>query len=709
MFVKVVLCAVVWLVSAYTAAYPWLLWPGIDPSVATGMFDRRWLNLVVMVIFMVLIACCQFKRHPPSALAYDAKWCVFGSWLELLAIILYEVAKANERLAHDSNHLMDFFLCMAYSIESVVLAWTLGAFRCHISSLQLSKNELPCGWIYIMSLALIAQVLVNVIQRYFDTTSFSLLLSILLLAVFLVILATYTAKFCLVLSRGLHVLLVEASRVEGSARRNMIWAAKVLRLELTVVFLFGVTVFVAWSCIFAIRVLKLASEEDYGTLRGRLWNYASLLRRFAWAFSSTCLTGILWQGREPSEDESGTETRRHASSATRLSDDMGEEDREIFKATVEDLAGRGLTLRSLTGFWGDLLDLEIMPHFDPRLSSTNDVVRQAIIPMSRQGSGGKALACLWEDQPLFPTTMVTHNWSNVFGHLVAAVLADALGKDTYAGVAAQLTSKKGLEQLKLHLDAEGKLDSTCWICAFSVNQHASICGGFGPEPDRVREPERWKCWDRSRRDSVTDRAFLVCSCQVPKAFDQSDASCEINKFDDMMHFLQQQDIGFGQLVVVDEHFGVLHRAWCIAEIVEGNTIAGEDGNFRMRATVYSQNSVFLNYDSLAVLDVRECCATLEKDREFILSKIEGQEAEFNMKLQNFIFGSKGLFRTWVDSRERGRRVAFIWRKAAALASENLHPSCAERVVEFFLFRPPIWCRWDTIEPDLRDGAEMSRV
>lgn len=269
MFVKVVLCAVVWLVSAYTAAYPWLLWPGIDPSVATGMFDRRWLNLVVMVIFMVLIACCQFKRHPPSALAYDAKWCVFGSWLELLAIILYEVAKANERLAHDSNHLMDFFLCMAYSIESVVLAWTLGAFRCHISSLQLSKNELPCGWIYIMSLALIAQVLVNVIQRYFDTTSFSLLLSILLLAVFLVILATYTAKFCLVLSRGLHVLLVEASRVEGSARRNMIWAAKVLRLELTVVFLFGVTVFVAWSCIFAIRVLKLASEEDYGTLRGR--------------------------------------------------------------------------------------------------------------------------------------------------------------------------------------------------------------------------------------------------------------------------------------------------------------------------------------------------------------------------------------------------------------------------------------------------------
>eukprot|EP00913_Durusdinium_trenchii_P006764 g6358.t1 len=470
----------------------------------------------------------------------------------------------------------------------------------------------------------------------------------------------------------------------------MIWAAKVLRLELTVVFLFGVTVFVAWSCIFAIRVLKLASEEDYGTLRGRLWNYASLLRRFAWAFSSTCLTGILWQGREPSEDESGTETRRHASSATRLSDDMGEEDREIFKATVEDLAGRGLTLRSLTGFWGDLLDLEIMPHFDPRLSSTNDVVRQAIIPMSRQGSGGKALACLWEDQPLFPTTMVTHNWSNVFGHLVAAVLADALGKDTYAGVAAQLTSKKGLEQLKLHLDAEGKLDSTCWICAFSVNQHASICGGFGPEPDRVREPERWKCWDRSRRDSVTDRAFLVCSCQVPKAFDQSDASCEINKFDDMMHFLQQQDIGFGQLVVVDEHFGVLHRAWCIAEIVEGNTIAGEDGNFRMRATVYSQNSVFLNYDSLAVLDVRECCATLEKDREFILSKIEGQEAEFNMKLQNFIFGSKGLFRTWVDSRERGRRVAFIWRKAAALASENLHPSCAERVVEFFLFRPPIW-------------------
>ena len=31
--------------------------------------------------------------------------------------------------------------------------------------------------------------------------------------------------------------------------------------------------------------------------------------------------------------------------------------------------------------------------------------------------------------------MVTHNWSNLFHHLVAGIFADALGKEYYAGVA----------------------------------------------------------------------------------------------------------------------------------------------------------------------------------------------------------------------------------------------------------------------------------
>ena len=45
-----------------------------------------------------------------------------------------------------------------------------------------------------------------------------------------------------------------------------------------------------------------------------------------------------------------------------------------------------------------LLEGRVMPSFDPARSTTNDVVRQAIIPLSRDvscGQGGHALASIW--------------------------------------------------------------------------------------------------------------------------------------------------------------------------------------------------------------------------------------------------------------------------------------------------------------------------
>ena len=51
-------------------------------------------------------------------------------------------------------------------------------------------------------------------------------------------------------------------------------------------------------------------------------------------------------------------------------------------------------------------------------SLTNDVVRQAIIPRSKVGDEGFALASLWSDgQGMLPRTMVTHNWTNTFANL----------------------------------------------------------------------------------------------------------------------------------------------------------------------------------------------------------------------------------------------------------------------------------------------------
>lgn len=65
---------------------------------------------------------------------------------------------------------------------------------------------------------------------------------------------------------------------------------------------------------------------------------------------------------------------------------------KVYKAKVEELAHRGFYLKSLMKFWDELLEGELMPSFDPHRSQTNDVVRQAIIPSSRVGHGGFALA-----------------------------------------------------------------------------------------------------------------------------------------------------------------------------------------------------------------------------------------------------------------------------------------------------------------------------
>merc|ERR1719401_314701 len=184
----------------------------------------------------------------------------------------------------------------------------------------------------------------------------------------------------------------------------------------------------------------------------------------------------------------------------------------------------------------------VMPSFDARRSTTNDVVRQAIIPLSRDsapGVGGKALASVWShDIHLRAHCMVTHNWSNTFLHLVAGVLADAVGEDCYHDVAEELLSgADGRANLAAALEQAGTMDRVVWICAFSINQHAGICGGFGPPPDQ--ESTSYLEWDAKRRDSVSGEKFAVCSCRQPKAFNDTPSTCEMNKFDDMMRFLYE--------------------------------------------------------------------------------------------------------------------------------------------------------------------------
>lgn len=59
---------------------------------------------------------------------------------------------------------------------------------------------------------------------------------------------------------------------------------------------------------------------------------------------------------------------------------------ETWTEKVRELAGRGLTVRQLLEFYAMLGD-EVMQHFSPEESTTHNVVRQAIIPLSRQIRG----------------------------------------------------------------------------------------------------------------------------------------------------------------------------------------------------------------------------------------------------------------------------------------------------------------------------------
>jgi len=286
-----------------------------------------------------------------------------------------------------------------------------------------------------------------------------------------------------------------------------------------------------------------------------------------------------------------------------------------------------------------------MPHYDPQASTTNDVVRRAVIPLSRtEDGGGVAYATLLdpaEDRGL-PTVMVTHSWTNLFLHLVAAVVADALGLDEYDGVAAVLA---GGDCGKLRaLQRQGRLGQVVWICAFSVNQHASICDEDFLSSPVAASPQRRR-WERGRRDTVTQEVFLPCTCSQPKLLNSSfPDECELNKFSDMIKHLHKEVPDFSHLVAVDEDYDVFTRAWCIAELHQAHFLGVQQRVCLQANRVLDIDTDDLTvYKRLATLTVLACEASRPQDKAEILSRIPDTQ-EFDEQLQEVIFGTRGLLR-----------------------------------------------------------------
>uniref|UniRef100_A0A7S2Q7D1 Uncharacterized protein n=1 Tax=Zooxanthella nutricula TaxID=1333877 RepID=A0A7S2Q7D1_9DINO len=235
--------------------------------------------------------------------------------------------------------------------------------------------------------------------------------------------------------------------------------------------------------------------------------------------------------------------------------------------------------------------------------------------------------------------MVTHAWSNFFTDLVAAIVAEALGQDRYIE-AAGLLAEGRVEELKGRLRDAGTLQQVYWVCAFSINQHAGICGDFGPEP---REPgPRHDIWAESRLNTVSKEVYPLCPCREPKYFNDAPVPCELNKFDDMMALLVREAPEFTQVVAVDRRFDLFTRLWCIAELVQAHLSGIEQRvSLLSNRVLEADNGDLSVYVKLTNLKVSECSATRVEDKLAILAKIPDTH-EFDAQLQALIFGEHGL-------------------------------------------------------------------
>jgi len=340
---------------------------------------------------------------------------------------------------------------------------------------------------------------------------------------------------------------------------------------------------------------------------------------------------------------------------------LSDGEQHAWSAKVDELAHRGLRLESLLDFYArDLLGLggdRRMASFSPTASTTRDVVREAIIPLSRLDgdAGGVALATKWnQGEPLRAERMVTHAWSNLFTDLVAAIAADALGRDRY-DEEAELLASGNVEELKVRLIAAGTLQQVYWVCSFSINQHAGICGSYGPPPPD--DHSRYEIWAESRLNTVTKELYPLCTCREPKYFNNFPVECELNKFDDMMALLSE-DREFRHVVAMDRTFALLTRVWCLAEIVEA-----EASQIPQNVLIYDEECIEAEYHKLKRLDIRECEATRQEDKDEILARIPDIDV-FCESLQELIMGDGGLLSKFTDREAKMRNVARFVRRTA---------------------------------------------
>ena len=297
-----------------------------------------------------------------------------------------------------------------------------------------------------------------------------------------------------------------------------------------------------------------------------------------------------------------------------------------WKAKVEELSRRGMTLRSLLRFYQEDIRCNLDWCYAPIHHKTKDVVRRVIIPVTSAEECSYAVSCMNRDGAQRAQIMVTHNWGNCFKDLLAAVISDALNECSFKLIANLL--EEDCEILFDMLNQSRRLDDVYWICAFAVNQHLTICHNNPYD-----------------RDPVAQELHPVCSCSSVNISDPDGTSTvsEVNKFDDMMHHLASTGV-CRQVIAVDQSLDLFMRAWCVAEIAEARRL-----QMNQALKLASKATIMQRARTLENVDVENMQASSEADKELILHKIRDSTGigKFNQDLQTLIFDpNSGLLASW---------------------------------------------------------------
>ena len=246
-----------------------------------------------------------------------------------------------------------------------------------------------------------------------------------------------------------------------------------------------------------------------------------------------------------------------------------------FAHKARELAGRSIRLDNLLQFYSSL-GKTMMPHYSARLSTTYDVVRQAIIPGSvihprdpepasfqkemesvEPSARGKRLTTAAYSTMLKPwggilaCCFVSQNWSLPFAKLIARIAAHALNWSTFNRVFELLCEREGVHEVDLEVMSHKAGSLAYWFDPFCINHHNSICEGI----------------PRTHRDTITGEIYPGCACGNQKVFQGSPEFelCEMNKFQEVVTLLHKEVPSFRCIFVVDSVY--LSRCWCVAELI----------------------------------------------------------------------------------------------------------------------------------------------